>query len=544
MSFKEVKELRKAGKLEEALELALSDFQKVQDHYNELRKDAISVGELRELFPELKESETKDLRKLGFSVPTDILWAKRSLAWVYYDFLKKFAKPDSYDSFKEYLIKVSDLKLPEDEKMIFDQIAFQTGGLVFAMQKEEHVDFGKIGEIFDLIRNFSFSKPSEAYSFLFKAFHKGYQNWSRYLEFADWWGFDNLRTEDFLEDEYNGKKIMATAEQAYIAYSKKLLEGEATDPSEQHWAINKERVREFLPQLDRIIEKYPGYQYPPYFKAKLLMALGEEENVLSTFLPFAKKKRNDFWVWEIMAEAFPDDADIQFACYCKALSLKTPENYLVKTRQTFAAMLIGRNLFKEARAEVDRIIETRTENSWKIPYQVTSWTEQEWYKSAAAGNDNGDFYKKHLSGAEEILFQDIPEEVVVVEFVNEDKRILNFIRDREKYGFFSYRGHLDKAKTGDILAVRFGGEGKDGFYKALTVRKCAPNTNTEAIKSFEGSLKVLSPQGIGFVDDVFFDQKQISANKLTDGQVVKGQAILSFNKKKNQWGWKFFEIVK
>lgn len=139
MSFKEVKELRKAGKLEEALELALSDFQKVQDHYNELRKDAISVGELRELFPELKESETKDLRKLGFSVPTDILWAKRSLAWVYYDFLKKFAKPDSYDSFKEYLIKVSDLKLPEDEKMIFDQIAFQTGGLVFAMQKEEHV---------------------------------------------------------------------------------------------------------------------------------------------------------------------------------------------------------------------------------------------------------------------------------------------------------------------------------------------------------------------------------------------------------------------
>lgn len=32
---------------------------------------------------------------------------------------------------------------------------------------------------------------------------------------------------------------------------------------------------------------------------------------------FAKKKCNDFWVWEILAQAFPNEPDKVFACYCK-----------------------------------------------------------------------------------------------------------------------------------------------------------------------------------------------------------------------------------
>src|SRR5690606_37036088 len=108
--------------------------------------------------------------------------------------------------------------------MIFDNCAWQIGSLVYSLQKEEHVDYRKINDLFSIIRDFHFSEPSDAYSFLYKAFNKGYQNWSDYVEFADWWGFENFRSEDYLKEEFNGKKIMALAEQAYIAYSKKLLE--------------------------------------------------------------------------------------------------------------------------------------------------------------------------------------------------------------------------------------------------------------------------------------------------------------------------------
>jgi hypothetical protein len=227
----------------------------------------------------------------------------------------------------------------------------------------------------------------------------------------------------------------------------------------------------FLPKLDAIIEKHPDYQYPPYFKAKLLLSLGNDENVLSAFLPFAKQKRNDFWVWELMAEIFSEDKDIQFACYCKALSLKTPEDFLVKLRQTFAEMLIEKKMYIEAKTEIQKAIATREKHEWKLSIQIVQWTEQEWYKSATSKKDNIDLYSSHAKQAEEILFQDIPEELIVVEFVNENKSMLNFVKDKQKFGFFNYSSHLSKPQIGDILKVRFNRDGQNGFYKILTAKK-------------------------------------------------------------------------
>ncbi|MDX1651901.1 MAG: hypothetical protein R3277_05380 [Brumimicrobium sp.] len=502
MSFKEIKELRKAGKLDEALEMA----------------------------------------NQALAAEPENIWNKRAAAWVYYHYLKMYSQPDSFNAFKENLIKIKDLQLPEDEKMVFDNSAWQIGSMLFGLQKEEFVDHGKINELLEIIKEFHFTKPSEAYTFIYKAFHKGYQNWSKYLEFADWWNFENFRSEDYLKEEFKDKKIMSIVEQAYIAYSKKLLEGEPVGSFGQERAIDKDKIREFLPKLDKIVDEHPEYQYPPYFKAKLLLALGDDENILSSFLPFAKQKRNNFWVWQVMAEIFPDDKEIQFACYCKALSLKTPEDFLVKLRQTFAGMLVERQMYNEAKTEIQKVISTRENHEWKLSNQVTQWTEQDWYKSATPNKDNKDLYAQHVKKAEEILFQDIPEEVIAVEFVNENKNILNFVKDKQKFGFLNYSGQLDKPQIGDILKVRFNGDGQDGFYKILSAKKAEPNLTSDAIRDYEGTLKVISPQNFGFADDVFIEPKLIQDNNLTDGQTLTGKAILSFNKKKNEWGWKALEI--
>ena len=168
--------------------------------------------------------------------------------------LFRSAQPRSYTDFKNSLIQIRDLQLPENEKMIFDSCARQIGKLVFALQRSEPIDYSKINELFDIIKGFHFTKPSEAYSFLYKSFHRNYQNWSNYLQFADWWNFDNFHSEDFLKEELNGKKIMSIVEQAYIAYSKKLLEGELLDSFNQQRFIDKEKIQSFLPRLDTIIE--------------------------------------------------------------------------------------------------------------------------------------------------------------------------------------------------------------------------------------------------------------------------------------------------
>ena len=504
MSFKEVKELRKSGKLEEALAMANQDLEKE---------------------------------------PANI-WNKRSIAWVYHDYLKENVSKEKIEIFIKYLDKIKSLELPADENMVFDSSAYQIGKLIFSLAHEDHINHKNVSQIFEHIKDFHFTKPSEEYSFLYKAFHKCYKTWEDYISFADWWSFDNFSSQDYLSEEFKGKKIMSVVEQAYIAYSKKLLEGESKVVEDfiLPKAIDKIKIKEFLHKLDIIVENHPEYQYPPYFKAKLLLALGDEEEVLSNFIPFAKKKRNDFWVWELLADTFSPEDERKMACLCKALSLRTPNEFLINTRQKIAKILVEQNKFEEAKTEIEKILLARNDNNWKIPKQISEWTEQDWFKSNASLKDNFSFYKQYLKSAEEILFADIPEEIVVVEFVNENKSILNFIKDKSKHGFFKYSGMLENPKIGDLLSVRFNGEGQDGFYKVLSIKKVTDKTPCDAIKEFSGILKMREPASFGFVDDVFIEPNLIVTHGLNKDDAIRGKAVLSFNKKKNVWGWKAVRI--
>lgn len=497
MSFNEIKNLRQAGDLEGALSLA----------------------------------------NAALEADSNNIWNKRNAGWVHYEYLKKYNKLEHYDIFKEHLLSIKSLELPEGEDVMFNQCAWQIGKFVFALKREEPVDHSKVDALFGIIKAFHFEKPSEAYSFIYKAFHSNYQNWSRYLDFADWWNFDNFIDSDYKGDVFNNRKMMSVVEQAYIAYSKKLLDGEPVDASGQHWGLNKERIESFMPKLEKVVDDYPGYVYPAYYMAKLLLVLGDNENVLTTFLPFAKEKRSNFWVWELMADMFEDE-HVKFACYCKALSLKTLDSFLVNTRLKLAVMLIEKELYNEAKTEIILAFETRKKEGWKIPSQITNWMGQDWFKNSTANNNNRQLYAQHINRADEILFQDIPEEIIVVEFVNHHKTMLNFVKNKEKHGFFNYSKQLDKPQIGDILKVRFMGGGDNGFYKVLTAKQAEPNTPTDAIKNIKGVLKVISPHNFGFVDDVFVDPKLIADNALLDGVKVEGKALLSYNKKKNEWGWK------
>lgn len=473
---------------------------------------------------------------------SDNIWIKRAASWVYNAYIKENAKPENYETFMQYIQKLKDLDLPEDDTMVFDNTAWQIGSMVYALQKEEQPDFRKFDAIFDTIRAFHFMVPSEGYSFIFKSFIKLSEEWQRFLDFADWWNLENFRQEDYLKVELKGHMMPSLAERAYMSYAKKLLEGEPVDQSGLNRSIDRERINAFLPKLDRLIERHPDFLYPPFYKAKLLLLMGDKEDALSAFIPFARQKKNEFWVWEQMAEIFHDDDELKMACYCKAFSLRTQEDFLVKLRQAFAAFLIEKRLYDEAKTEIEIVVDTRQKKKWGIPRQISQWKEESWYQSAVAKRNNNDLYRMHKSKAEAILFRDIPEVVVVVEFVNADKKMVNFVKDRQTSGFFNFSGLINKPAVGDILKVRFNGELQNGFNTALTVKKCQDDVKTEVLKSFEGNLEQRPDNKFGFCDNVFIDAGILKNLNLTNGEHIKGTAMISFNKKKNEWGWKAIRI--
>jgi len=495
MPAKEIKELRQAGKLEEAYAMA-----KV-----ELEADLVNI------------------------------WGKRNLSWVLYAQLDELAS--NLDAFIEKINEVKELDLPASEEMFFENISIVISKAARVITHEATLDINKIHRLFDSIKELSLKRNSKWFSVLFNAMHKGIKESNRYIEFADWWDFKNFRPEDFQKEKMpNGKEVMAIAEQAYIAYAKHLLPKQT-----QHGEIifNKEKAEAFLPVLSQIVENYPQFQYPAYFNAKLLLALGDKDNMLESLLPFAKKKRNDFWVWEILAEAFSSDPEKVFACYCKALSCKSPDEMLVSLRQKIARLLIARKLYNEARTEIDLLVHARTEHGFKIPAEVTNWQAMDWYKTAVQSKSNFGFYKAYLPIAEAVLFSDVPEETLIVEFVNADKKILNFIASETKFGFLKYDRFISDVKIGDILKVRFQGGSQSGAYQVYTLVKGVDDLfKSKFIKDVTGKVKIPEGKSFGFVDNAFIHPNVLTKLKLLNDIEYKGVAIRTYNRDKKTWGWK------
>jgi hypothetical protein len=491
------------------------------------------AGKIDEAYQKAKERLTKE--------PENV-WAKRDMSWVLYSYLKANTTLEKFDVFVGYLKELHELKLPQDEVMLFDQVSWQIGKIVFGLLREQNPDIKKIKAVFECTKDFHYTKPSEGYSFLFKGFHKAFKEGQDYISFAEWWNFNNFREEDYKKEKLpNGKDVISIAEQAIIAYVKHLLPEHTFQGAT---IFKKEKALNFMPFLDGVIENHPVLQYPPYFKAKLLLATGDQENILSALLPFAKRKRNEFWVWDVMSEAFPNDEEKRLACYCKALTCKTSDDFLIKIRQKMATWFTQNKMFDEARTEVENIVRTREANDWKIPNEIVSWMSQDWYKNAEPQRSNFEFYKKHLTGAEEILYSDIPQESIVIEFVNADKQVANFIASELKIGFFKYERFINSLKVGDTLKVRFDVKGSDGHYRLLTLeRSDDKDFRDQFIKTVSGDVRIGEGSAFGFIQDAFIHPSQINKHRLKNGQRIQADIIRSYNSEKKKWSWKVISVI-
>jgi hypothetical protein len=261
--------------------------------------------------------------------------------------------------------------------------------------------------------------------------------------------------------------------------------------------------------------------------------------MLESLLPFAKKKRNDFWVWEILAEAFSGDPEKVFACYCKALSCKSPNEMLVSLRQKMARLLISRKLYNDARTEIDLLVNARTEHGFKMPAEVINWKTMDWYRKAVPSKSNFGFYKAFIPIAEALLFSDVPEESVIVEFINSDKKILNFIATENKFGFFKYDRFFSDVKVGDTLKVRFQGGSNEGIHFLYTAIKFDDKIfKNQFIKEVSGKVKISHGKSFGFIDDVFIHPSMLIKYNLENEKEFRGWAIKTYDKSKSIWSWK------
>lgn len=137
----------------------------------------------------------------------------------------------------------------------------------------------------------------------------------------------------------------------------------------------------------------------------------------------------------------------------------------------------------------------------------------------------------------------LSETIGVVQHVNREKGILHFIVDRETTGVISLSELSERFSEGDSIALWLSRYTSKYGVRCLVRRAQASDSQpgSDIRKQFSEEVSVTT--GMGFtVSGVFVASPLVSRYRLEEGQYISGTAVLSFNKKHGNWGWKAVSI--
>ncbi len=134
----------------------------------------------------------------------------------------------------------------------------------------------------------------------------------------------------------------------------------------------------------------------------------------------------------------------------------------------------------------------------------------------------------------------------VITFVNIPKRVYHLLVDRGIEVFFSFDMLDSSLSEGDFVSAKvayvLGEKGKQ--YRVVSANQTMRSPSVKIYKPFGPETVRISGE-IGFTDsNIFIPPHLVRENALKEDDEISGTALLSFNKKKSEWGWKALTIKK
>ena len=469
--------------------------------------------------------EAYTLAKSDYDSSPDNRWTHREMGWALYYLLKEDRDNGNFKNLLEHINIFNSLSLlsSPDDDILFNGILFNIASFI-----RNNIDINsfdapaKLSTIFSKFRQYSFS-PSNGYSFLLSQIIK-FRNWKEMLDFLDWWNLSKLTAEDFNPIKLdNGKKIMSNAEQAYIAKARTLL-----------LFNDQNKIKKFLPDMYELMTSHPEMIFLGYFYGKLLIALGNtSEESLNVILPFARKKVNEYWVWQLLSEVFVSQTDKQLACLLRAVHCHTDEKFLGKVRIKLAQILIDNKQLDYAKFQIEKVNECYNEQGWMLPKEIGSWLNETWINDVLS-NDRSplDFIKITNS----ILYEQIYEDIAVVTFVDQNSHKVFLVYGHEKRIAQKLKINVT---IGSILKISYAIDDNKPFI--INAKKTDLTSNLPYIKEIEGIIKKKKEWDFAFINydsgNAFIAPAIVSKYNVSDGDRAKCLIVYDLDQKKNVWSW-------
>lgn len=132
----------------------------------------------------------------------------------------------------------------------------------------------------------------------------------------------------------------------------------------------------------------------------------------------------------------------------------------------------------------------------------------------------------------------------VVDNINREKKLIHFLIAKNIDGVVPFSELDGKYSEGDVIRVRLSkySSSRGDRYRVLSIAKSTEPAPTSLMKDFRETVEV-HDSGFAFTEsDIFIPAKLVDEHHIVDGQLVNGSALLSYNKKRSEWGWKALKI--
>ena len=461
------------------------------------------------------------------------IWVQRGLGWVLYYMIKSDTIEHNLQNLLQHLNEFAILELltVQNDGMLLERLLWELAKFIKDTPEE---DIQVAEQLFDSIKQYSFV-PSDGYSYLLKSYKKFANSWNGYVPFIEWWNLSNLQPKDyqeFITDK--GKKIMSLAEQIYIAYSKALLK-----------LNDKGKIQQFIPQIEKMTEQYPNMPYLGYFCGKLMLALGtQRDEALHTIIPFVRKKKNDFWVWQLLSDFYKEEPTMQLACLLRASHCKTKEDFLGKIRQQLVSLYLVKKDYSHAKYHLEKLVSCHLQKGWNIPYAVQDWLRESWAGTVAANPIDDIDYMQYTNS---ILQLGTSISIAIVTYVDMLKKRVSVIYGEKKRSSIALSELPGNVKEGSLLKLYWIGNNENKISIICTEPvKSISIDSLSYIKKINGTVEKRADKNFAFLkgrkNNYFISPKLVEKYNLNQGDKTTAFAVYDYNKKKDEWTWSCISI--
>lgn len=352
------------------------------------------------------------------------------------------------------------------------------------------------------------------------------------LRFIKSWNLNNLRAKD-----YKPQETKTGTYPPVVAILIKPLKNALEQDKEEK---NTELRLKLLSIISSVLEDSKNYPYAPYYYIQLNSGSDAPDTIMAIYRKFLQEHCNDFWAWKAAGDLYGENPEMSLACYCKALTCKSKPEFLIGVRDKIIPLLLEKQLYEEARCELDIIITIRKQHEWSIENHHLEYLTSNWYQAINSRDSNRELYHKYAPMAMKLLGEIVKLTALVTDV-------------QEKYLFWAAEGGIGgrQKKTaiknatvfaGDTITIELQGKPERGVQPmVIALKKSTIPITDRWVHHFSGEVV---EEGDGYkAGNVFINRRIGERFGLTKGIQVNGLRAKVYHRKLGKEVWHIVQIT-